>query len=47
MLSGALHAAAGVVAAVVATELLPEALGGGAPPWAVVLGLCAGGAFYV
>jgi ZIP family zinc transporter len=25
---------------------MPEALGGGAPPWAVVLGLCAGGAFY-
>jgi zinc transporter, ZIP family len=46
MLSGALHAAAGVVAAVVATELMPAALGGGAPPWAIVLGLCLGGVFY-
>ena len=31
-LSLALHAAAGIVIAVVAIELMPEALGG-APPW--------------
>lgn len=47
MLSRALHAAAGIVTAVVAVELMPEALGGGAPPWAIVIGLCLGGAFYV
>ncbi|WEX07988.1 ZIP family metal transporter [Chelativorans sp. AA-79] len=46
-LSRALHVASGVVLAVVAVELLPESLGGAAPPWAVVLGLCLGGAFYI
>ena len=47
MLSRALHAAAGIIVAVVATELMPEALGGAAPSWAIVLGVCLGGAFYV
>ncbi|ORE97030.1 hypothetical protein [Aurantimonas sp. 22II-16-19i] len=47
MLNRALHAAAGIVTAVVAVELMPEALGGSAPPWAIVVGLCLGGAFYV
>lgn len=46
MLSRALHAAAGIAIAVVAVEMMPEVLGG-APPWAIVVGLCAGGAFYV
>ena len=47
MLSWAPHAAAGIVLAVIGVELMPEALGGGAPPWAIVLGFCLGGAFYV
>ena len=47
MLSRALHAASGIVVAVVATELMPRALGGAAPAWALVLGLCLGGAFYI
>ena len=42
--SRALHVAAGIIVAVVAVELLPEALAGAAP-WLVVLGFCAGGAF--
>ena len=46
MLSRALHVAAGIIVAVVAVELLPEALAGAAP-WLVVLGFCAGGAFYM
>ena len=45
-LSLALHAAAGIVIAVVAIELMPEALGG-APPWTVVLAFLLGGAFSV
>jgi ZIP family zinc transporter len=47
MLSRALHAASGIVLAVVAVELLPEAMGGSAPNWAIILGLCLGGGFYV
>ena len=47
MLSRALHLAAGIITAVVATELMPEALGGPAPAWAVVVGVVAGGLFYV
>ena len=46
MLSRALHVAAGIIVAVVAVELLPEALAGAAP-WLVVLGFCLGGAFYM
>ena len=46
MLSRALHVSAGIVVAVVAVELLPEALAGAAP-WLVVLGFCGGGAFYM
>ena len=46
ILSRALHAAAGIAIAVVAVEMMPEVLGG-APPWAIVGGLCAGGVFYV
>lgn len=45
-LSHALHAAAGILLAVVGIELMPEALAG-APPWIVVAGFCLGGAFYV
>ena len=45
-LSRALHLAAGIVVAVVAVELLPEALGG-APAWVVVLGFCLGGAAFI
>lgn len=45
-LSLALHAAAGIIVAVVAIELMPEALGG-APPWTVVLAFLLGGVFSV
>lgn len=45
-LSRALHIAAGIVIAVVAVELMPEALEGAAP-WLVVLGFCLGGASYM
>ena len=47
MLSRALHAASGIVLAVVGVELMPEALAGGAPVWSIIAGLCLGGAFYV
>ncbi|MGJ0533354.1 ZIP family metal transporter [Methylocystis sp.] len=47
MLSRALHVAAGVVSAVVAVELMPTALSGGASIWAIVLALLAGGGFYM
>ena len=47
MLSRALHVAAGVVSAVVAVELMPNALSGGAPVWAIALALLIGGAFYM
>jgi ZIP family zinc transporter len=47
MLSRSLHTAAGIVVAIVAVELMPEALGGAAPPWAIIVGLGLGGAFYV
>lgn len=46
-LSRALHMSAGIVVAIVAVELMPEATRGAAPPWAVVLGLALGGAFYM
>ena len=42
----ALHAAAGVVVAVVAVELLPRALEAD-PPWLIVLSFVLGGAFFV
>ena len=45
-LSRALHLAAGIVVAVVAVELLPEALGG-TYPWLVVLGFCLGGGAFI
>ena len=45
-LSRALHVAAGIVVAVVAVELMPEALEGAAP-WLVVLGFCLGGASFI
>lgn len=45
-LSRALHVAAGILIAVVAIELLPEALEGAAP-WLVVLGFCLGGGAYM
>ncbi len=45
-LSRALHLAAGIVVAVVAIELMPEALKGAAP-WLVVLGFCLGGAAFI
>ncbi|MFC4171223.1 ZIP family metal transporter [Microvirga sp. GCM10011540] len=45
-LSRALHVAAGIVVAVVAIELMPEALEGAAP-WLVVLGFCLGGATFI
>lgn len=47
LLSRALHVAAGIVIAVVATELMPRAMGGAAPGWAIVTGLLLGGLFYV
>lgn len=47
MLSLALHASAGIVLAVIGVELMPEALGGAAPAWLIVLGLCLGGTFYI
>lgn len=47
ILSRALHVAAGVVSAVVAVELMPNALAGGAPVWAIALALLIGGAFYM
>ena len=46
ILSRALHAAAGIAIAVVAVEMMPAIIAG-APTWAIVIGLCAGGAFYV
>ncbi|HEV7276558.1 MAG TPA: ZIP family metal transporter [Devosiaceae bacterium] len=46
MLSKALHVAAGIVVAVVAVELLPEALGG-AEPWLVTIGFCLGGVAFI
>jgi len=45
-LSLALHAAAGVVLAVVAVELMPEAMQA-TSPWIVVLAFVAGGGFFV
>ncbi len=45
-LSLALHAAAGIVLAVVAVELLPEAFAVAAP-WLIVLAFVAGGGFFV
>lgn len=45
-LSLALHMAAGIVLAVVAVELMPEAFAGAAP-WLVVLAFVAGGGFFV
>lgn len=45
-LSRSLHLAAGIVVAVVAVELLPEALKG-ASPWLVVMGFCLGGAAFI
>lgn len=45
-ISQALHAAAGIVIAVVAVELMPEALGG-APGWAIALAFFLGGVFYL
>jgi ZIP family zinc transporter len=47
MLSRALHVAAGVVSGVVAVELMPNALAGGAPVWAIALALVVDGAFYM
>ncbi|MCC2770677.1 hypothetical protein LK516_22535, partial [Parabacteroides distasonis] len=41
-----LHVAAGIVVAVVAVELLPQALEGAAP-WLVVIGFCLGGAAFI
>lgn len=46
-LNRALHVAAGIVVAVVAVELMPQALEGAAPPWLVVLGFCLGGACFI
>jgi zinc transporter, ZIP family len=45
-LSFALHAAAGIVLAVVAVELLPEAFAVG-PAWLMVLAFVAGGGFFI
>ena len=45
-LSLALHAAAGILMAVVGVELMPQALQA-QPTWVVVLAFAAGGAFYV
>ena len=45
-LSRALHVAAGIVVAVVAVELLPEALSGAAP-WLVVVSFSLGGATFI
>ena len=45
-LSLALHAAAGILIAVVGVELMPEALEGTAP-WIAVLGFCLGGGAYI
>lgn len=45
-LNVALHAAAGIVIAVVAIELMPEALEG-APPWLIVLAFTLGGALSI
>lgn len=45
-ISKALHAAAGIVIAVVAVELMPAALGG-APGWAIALAFFLGGVFYL
>ncbi|HSL43673.1 MAG TPA: hypothetical protein VK897_09595 [Anaerolineales bacterium] len=42
----ALHAAAGIVLAVMAVELMPRALAG-EPAWAVVAAFVAGGGFFV
>jgi ZIP family zinc transporter len=46
-LNKALHAAAGIVIAVVAVELMPEALGGGVSGWALALAFSLGGVFYL
>jgi len=46
MLNLALHAAAGIVIAVIAVELIPEALEA-APAWLVVLAFLLGGAAYI
>lgn len=45
-LSLALHAAAGVVLAVVSVELMPKVLRA-EPPWLIVLAFVAGGAFFI
>lgn len=45
-LSLALHAAAGVVLAVVAVELIPQTLGVD-PPWVPILAFVAGGLFFM
>lgn len=47
MLSLALHAAAGVVLAVIGIELMPRALSGGEHAWIVLLAFVLGGAFYL
>ena len=46
MLSFALHAAAGIVMAVVAVELLPESFES-APAWLIILAFVLGGAFFM
>ncbi|MDP9374275.1 MAG: ZIP family metal transporter [Chloroflexota bacterium] len=46
LVSLALHAAAGIVLAVVAVELMPQALEAD-PPWLIVLSFVLGGAFFV
>lgn len=45
-LNRALHAAAGIIVAVVAVEVMPEALGA-APSWVLALAFVAGGATYL
>lgn len=47
MLSRALHAASGIVIAVVGVEWMPEALGEAPPPWAIFVGLSLGGLLYI
>ena len=46
-LNKALHAASGIVIAVVAVELMPEALGGDVSGWGVALAFSLGGVFYL
>ena len=46
LLSLALHLAAGIVLAVVAVELIPEAMGTGTP-WIMILAFVAGGLFFI